>query len=163
MTSQSEIPSLRHLEQLPYLKAVINEGFRISYGITARLARVSPDAPLRYKDWLIPAGIPVAMTSILLHDNQDLFPEPKVFRPERWLQPGAQRLEKYLVNFSKGSRACLGQNLARAEIPLTLAAVFGGRFDFELFETDRSDVDLKHDLFNPCSKLDSKGVRVTIN
>lgn len=103
------------------------------------------------------------MTSILLHDNQDLFPEPKVFRPERWLQPGAQRLEKYLVNFSKGSRACLGQNLARAEIPLTLAAVFGGCFDFKLFETDRSDVDLKHDFFNPCSKLDSKGVRVTIS
>ncbi|KAL1650733.1 hypothetical protein SLS58_000851 [Diplodia intermedia] len=159
MANRSTLPSLRHLEQLPYLKAVINEGYRISYGITARLTRVSPDSPLEYNDWLIPAGTPVGMTSVLIHENEKLFPEPKVFRPERWLQPGAQRLEKYLVTFNKGSRACLGMNLARAEIPLTLAAVFGGRFGLELFETDRSDVDLKHDFFNPSPKLDSKGLR----
>ncbi|OJD34608.1 cytochrome p450 [Diplodia corticola] len=160
MANGTALPSLRSLEQLRYLKAVINEGYRISYGITARLTRVSPDASLGYRDWLIPAGTPVGMTSVLIHENERLFPEPTEFRPERWLQPGAQQLEKYLVTFNRGSRACLGLNLAGAEIPLALAAVFGGRFGLELFETDRSDVDLKHDFFNPSPRLDSKGVRV---
>ena len=36
------------------------------------------------------------------------------------------------------------------------------RYDFELFETDRSDVDVAHDFFLPSAKLDSKGVRVTV-
>ncbi|KAL1638431.1 hypothetical protein SLS56_000240 [Neofusicoccum ribis] len=163
MKNPSVTPPLRELEKLTYLNAVIKEGFRISYGVTARLTRVSPDAPLRYKDWFIPAGVPVGMTSVIVHEDETYFPEPKVFRPERWLEPGAQRLEKFLVNFSKGSRACLGLNLAKAEIFLTLAAVFGGRFDIEMYKTDRSDADLKHDFFNPSAKLDSKGVRVIFN
>lgn len=103
------------------------------------------------------------MTSIIIHENERLFPNPKKFQPERWLEPGAQRLEKYLVNFGKGSRGCLGMNLAKAEIPLVLAAVFGGRFDLQLYETDRSDADVKHDFFNPRAKMDSKGVRVVIS
>ena len=36
------------------------------------------------------------------------------------------------------------------------------RFKFELFETDVSDVKLKHDFFLPSPKLDSKGVRVKV-
>jgi cytochrome P450 len=155
---------LKQLEQLPYLKAVVNEGFRLAYGVSSRLQRVSPDAPLTFRQWTIPAGTPVGMTSVLIHDNPDIFPSPHDFNPERWLLPLAERtqLEKYLVPFSRGTRACLGMNLAYAEIFLTLAAVFGGEFTFELFETDRSDVDIVHDFFNTSPKLDSKGVRVVV-
>ncbi|KAF2139285.1 uncharacterized protein K452DRAFT_328197 [Aplosporella prunicola CBS 121167] len=162
-SNPAELPSLRDLEHMPYLNAVVKEGFRISYGITSRLTRIAPNEDLVFNNYIIPAGTPVGMTSILTHENPRLFPEPKVFKPERWLEPGAQRLEKYLVNFSKGTRACLGMNLARAEIFLTLAALFGGRFELELLETDRSDVDVKHDFFNPSARLDSKGARVLVH
>lgn len=33
-------------------------------------------------------------------------------------------------------------------------------FDFELYETDFSDIELAHDYFLPFPKHDSKGVRV---
>ena len=80
-----------------------------------------------------------------------------MFRPERWLEENAkERLRRYLVNFSKGTRMCLGINLAYAEIYLTLAAVFQ-RFDLELVETTREDVDIVHDFFHPSPRLDSKG------
>lgn len=36
------------------------------------------------------------------------------------------------------------------------------RYEFELFETDESDVKLAHDFFLVSPKLDSKGVRVTV-
>ena len=36
------------------------------------------------------------------------------------------------------------------------------RFGLELYETDITDVELKHDLFIPFVKLDSKGVRVRV-
>jgi hypothetical protein len=51
--------------------------------------------------------------------------------------------------------------LAFAEIFLVAAAVFR-RFDFELYETDISDLELRHDFFIPAPKLDSKGVRVKV-
>jgi hypothetical protein len=51
--------------------------------------------------------------------------------------------------------------LAHAEVYLALATVFR-RFEFELFETDVSDVELAHDFFLPSPKLDSKGVRVKV-
>lgn len=46
-----------------------------------------------------------------------------------------------------------------AELHITIATVFS-RFDFELFETDESDVEMEHAYLVPYPKWDSKGVRV---
>jgi cytochrome P450 len=158
------IPPSQKLEQLPYLSAVICEGFRISLGTLARLTRVAPDRDLVFNEWTIPAGTPIGMSSTANHTNPELFPDPQRFDPERWLN-GSTRdrsKEKYLVNFSKGTRACLGINLAQAEIHLTIASVVR-RFELELFETTRDDVEIEHDFFNPFPRLDSKGVQVLVN
>lgn len=119
----------------------------------------------------------MSMTSIFMHMNPEVFPRPKEFEPERWLDDnspsgspsGAKKqkqhqLSNYLVNFSKGTRGCLGQHLASAEIHLTLAAIFSGkRFDLELYQTTREDVDVEHDFFNPQPKKGAVGVRVFVN
>ena len=52
-------------------------------------------------------------------------------------------------------------SLAHAELYMTLAAIFRN-FDFELYQTDLSDVELAHDFFLPSPRLDSKGVRVKV-
>lgn len=62
-------------------------------------------------DYEIPAGVPVGMTSVLVHLNPDLFPQPTAFKPERWLNSKGERdrrLEKYILSFSRGSRQCIG-------------------------------------------------------
>lgn len=151
---------LHVVEHLPYLTAIITEGLRLSYGVSSRLARISPVEPMKFHDWVIPPGVPVGMTSILMHHNEELFPDSIKFSPERWLDPvEAKRLDKYLVVFSKGSRQCIGINLAKAEMYLALATIFR-RYDMELFETTRRDVDCAHDMFLPMPAQDSKGVRV---
>lgn len=49
------------------------------------------------------------MSSWTMHRNQDIFPDPDKFDPSRWLDPKVSaELERYLVAFSKGSRACVG-------------------------------------------------------
>jgi cytochrome P450 len=61
--------------------------------------------------YFIPPGTAIGMTSILIHTNPEIFPEPDRFYPERWLNDdGSQRkdLERFLLSFSKGSRQCLG-------------------------------------------------------
>ena len=43
---------------------------------------------------------------------------------------------------------------------MALATLFR-LYDFRLFETDSSDVEVVYDFFLPSPKLDSKGIRVT--
>lgn len=102
------------------------------------------------------------MACPLLHHNEDNFPNSHAFIPERWIDPAERkRLDKYMVAFSKGSRQCLGKNLALAEFYLAIAALFS-RLDFELYETTIEDVEMKRDLFIPSVKKGSKGIRVLV-
>ena len=42
--------------------------------------------------------------------DPDIFPDPHAFDPERWIRAAAngERLDRYLVIFSRGSRICQG-------------------------------------------------------
>ncbi|MCJ1465822.1 hypothetical protein MMC07_004441 [Pseudocyphellaria aurata] len=156
-------PKWNQLDQLPFLNAVINEALRVGHGISHRLQRISPDIALQYKEWTIPANTPVSMSSILMHNNPTIFPDPKTFLPDRWLQPSEVRLQKYLIPFSKGTRQCLGMNLAYCELYLTVAAIFApGRFHFKLYETDDTDVEIAHDYFTANFPDDSKGIQILV-
>ncbi|KAK2768340.1 hypothetical protein FQN54_000194 [Arachnomyces sp. PD_36] len=155
--------NLKDLEQLPYLTSVILEALRLNYGVSTRLQRISPNEALQFQDYTIPPGTPVGMTSVLMHHNESIFPDSYSFVPERWLDASERkRLEKYMVSFSKGSRQCVGMNLARAEMFITIATILR-KFDFELHNTTDDDIVLKHDLFLPRPKnLDSNGAYVIV-
>ena len=49
MPDPNVTPPKSKLESLPYLRAVVLEGFRRSYGVVHRLQRISPDEPLQFK------------------------------------------------------------------------------------------------------------------
>lgn len=110
--SQSQTPQpveLRTIEQLPYLTAVLTEGMRMSPGLGTRLRRIAPDRELLYGQWRIPRWTPVGMTVLQMHMNEDVYPEPTKFIPERWLEPEARKaMDKSYAPFSRGSRICLG-------------------------------------------------------
>ena len=151
------------LEVLPYLSGVVREGIRLAYGIASRIPRV-PHKDLIYNDYTIPAGTTVSMTIVDMNHNEEVYPESFDFVPERWIDPpkiNGNSIEKYFVGFGKGARSCIGLNLAQAQLYMCLAGVFR-QFDFELYETDASDVALAHDYFMACPKLDSQGVRAKV-
>ncbi|KAL9117625.1 MAG: hypothetical protein Q9187_005835, partial [Circinaria calcarea] len=164
MPDTSHSPLLAEVERLPYLTAIMYESLRIGYGISHRLQRVAPDQAIVFQDWTIPPGTPVGMTSVMIHSDPKIFPDPYTFKPERWLpiHTEGQRLQKYLVPFSKGSRACAAINLAYAEILLTLAAVFR-KFgnEMRIWDTIRErDIDITRDKVHPRPKRESKGVLI---
>lgn len=157
--------SLQKLEQIPYLSAVINEGLRISYGSIHRLQRVHPDNALTFRNWTIPPGTPVGMSSLHMHNDPAIFPEPRRFDPSRWMGPEKEMRQRHLFNFGRGTRQCVGMNLAQAEFHMTLATIFR-KFGtkMQLYDTVRErDVDVKHDFFVTNPSLDSRGVRVTLH
>jgi cytochrome P450 len=186
-----EVTPLPVLEQLPYFNAVIKESLRLTYGVAGRLARIAPDQSLILKDgkkvWTIPPGTPVGMSAGQIHHDENIFPNSKFFDPERWLENGKlhSKLDKYLIPFTRGSRQCLGMNLAFAELYLCMSALWGrygsksgvtmegepyeGVRDpsdigvMELYETGMRDVEIAADSFLPLVWSGSKGIRVKVS
>lgn len=118
-TDPANLSSWSTLEKLPYLYGVVMEGLRLSYGETARSPRVPRDEDLTYRsecggkkyEYIIPRGTAVGASSVLMHHNQDIFPQSESFMPERWVDENGQRrreLERGMMSFSRGSRQCLG-------------------------------------------------------
>lgn len=109
--TSSRALDLKTLEQLPYLTAVITEGLRLSPAIATRSARIAPDRELIYGKWSIPAGTPISMTSLLMHMDATLYPNPFYFNPDRWVALDAdarKKLDKVFAPFLKGTRICIG-------------------------------------------------------
>lgn len=136
------------LEKLPYLSAIIREGLRLSHGTPGRLPRIVPSSGAVLCGHQIPAGTSVSSSAYVYHLDPHTFTDPQTFRPERWLDiaPTDQKeLESKFVPFSKGSRACIGINLAYAELYLITAYLFG-RFDLSNAGTTDADMEWKDNL-----------------
>lgn len=156
MKQQQQLPPSRVLEDLPLLKAVIQEGVRLAEPVTNRQILVAPEEDLVVsggggRDIVIPRGTPVSQTfrDVLL--DPEIFTQPRKFDPDRYARAAEEgegrRLDRYLVGFSRGGRSCAGINLAQAELFLTVAALVAG-FDMELFDFDRArDLDVVRDKF----------------
>ncbi|KAI0387173.1 cytochrome P450 [Hypomontagnella monticulosa] len=174
------IPHWDELEKLVYLNAVITESLRIGIIASARMPRINRTAAWTYRDHVIPPGVPVSMDQYHMHMNPVLFPEPDVFKPDRWLNNPkvestqleaagylpldggkSKPLSHFMVVFARGSRMCAGYNIALAELHIGIATLFR-RHELELFETTRRDVDMAMDKITARPWKGSKGIRVLV-
>jgi cytochrome P450 len=58
----------------------------------------------------------------MMHMNEEIYPDPYKFDPERWMDPErARKLDRYLVPFTKGNRQCVGMQY---EFPQQFRQVF---------------------------------------
>ncbi|KAL2810298.1 cytochrome P450 [Aspergillus granulosus] len=157
--------ALSELEKLPYLTAVISESLRLATPVISRSPRVAPDETLAYKNYFIPPGTPIGSSSLFVHLNPTIFPNPKQFNPDRWLQAKNDvtggRLNHYLTSFNKGSRACIGINLAYAEMYMALAYLVR-RIDLEIDSTHPENMEIRRDFFVGYTEHDEPRVRARV-
>jgi cytochrome P450 len=77
--------------------------------------------PRTVAGWDLPPGVKVYPAIALVHHRADLYPEPDRFRPERFVDDGA---ESYAwLPFGGGIRRCIGAALAQAEMTEVLRVV----------------------------------------
>lgn len=108
-------------------------GSRLNPGLPGHLPRVVPPSGAIFDDIALPPGTVVSMSAWLMHHDATAFgPDPTVFDPERWINISKSKntteliraREKCMVPFGRGSRNCLGQVLAMAELHYTIGTIF---------------------------------------
>ena len=173
----NQLPDAAKLDSLQFMNAVIQEALRLYPGATHRQDRTAPDEDLVYRapdghEFIIPAGTCCGMTAPLINRHPDVYERPDEFLPDRYL--GNPGLLKYQMSFSKGTRQCIGINLAYQELQAFTAGIFRkyGLYDptrkeqcgqtLELYETRKEDVAMYADYITPGLYPGSHGLRLIV-
>jgi cytochrome P450 family 110 len=129
-------PSL--IIKLPYLGAICDETVRL-HPILSECARVltKPQEILRRT---IPAGTALVVSIVAIHRDPEIYPEPHLFKPERFIEKTYSRSE--FLPFGGAHRRCLGAALSEYETRIALAEIVMN-WNFESVKVDR---DIRHDV-----------------
>ncbi|MEL6321543.1 MAG: cytochrome P450 [Cyanobacteria bacterium J06626_14] len=105
------------IARLPYLNAVCQETLRLYPIAISAFPRVVQQ-PMEIAGYWIEAGTVIMPSIYLAHHRPSVYPEPKQFRPERFLER-QYSLYEYLP-FGGGDRRCIGSAFALYEMKLVL-------------------------------------------
>ncbi|WP_392536068.1 cytochrome P450 [Nostoc sp. C117] len=126
-----DFPDPMSIYRLPYLTAICNEILRIHPPIMFCFPRVVQE-PLELLGHPLQRGTVLLPSVYLTHQREDLYPDPKEFKPERFIESQFSPYE-YLP-FGGGVRRCIGEALAIFQMKLVLATVLS---HYELGLVDR--------------------------
>ncbi|MBD2124588.1 cytochrome P450 [Trichocoleus sp. FACHB-262] len=120
LSTLSDRADMTAITQLPYLSAVCQETLRYYPVIMASLPRLVK-TPFKVLGYEFPVGTQIFPDIYSAHQNEEIYPEPKEFRPERFLERQYSSFE--YCPFGGGNRRCVGFAFAPFQMKLVLAAV----------------------------------------
>jgi len=137
--------------QLPYLNAICQETLRI-YSSNPTFSR-KLKAPLEIMGYHFEAGTILMLSDHLTHHREDLYPESKCFKPERFLERKFSRYEYFPFG---GHRGCMGMAFAQMQMKLVIATILS---HFQLAIINRYPVRVVHrGMFDTASPSDLRMV-----
>ncbi|MCC5625124.1 cytochrome P450 [Nostoc sp. CHAB 5715] len=113
---------------LPYLNAVCNEVLRIYPTQLFAFPRLV-ESTVEVMGYKLNPGTVLIANIYSTHQREDLYPQPKEFQPERFLEKQFSPYE--FLPFGGGSRVCIGASFALFEMKLILATILS-RYELEL-------------------------------
>lgn len=137
-------PAPDDLERLPYLEQVVKEVLRI-YPPAASLSRIARE-PFEWKGYAFNAGDIIIYSPYVSHRMPQQFPEPHVFKPERF-DPvqGERHSPGAYLPFGAGPRTCLGAPFAMMELK-TVLAMLVQRYRLDLIPDQRVEATVRTTL-----------------
>ncbi len=113
-------PDPNAIFRLPYLNAVCQETLRI-YPVGMLVLNRLVKSPLQIMGYQFEPGTLLVPCIYLTHHREDLYPEPKQFKPERFLE--RQFAPHEYLAFGGGNRRCIGMAFAQFEMKMVLPTV----------------------------------------
>jgi len=124
------------LTKLKYLECCIKEALRI-YPSAPFIARTTVEDLILDDHTVVPKGTDSSVFIISVHNDPKNFPEPEVFKPERFFLENSMGRHPYsYIPFSAGPRNCIGQKFALMEQKVLLAHFFR---NYRCFSLDGPD------------------------
>ena len=111
---------LNKINDFPYLNAVCKETLRFYPPFPKTITRIVQQ-PVNILGYDLLPGTAIAGCIYLTHHREDVYSEPKKFKPERFLEKNFSRYEFF--PFGGGSRRCIGEHLAIWEMKLILTVI----------------------------------------
>ena len=111
-----------------YLNAVVAETLRIYPIAAAAFPRIF-NQPVSIMEYDLAPDTWLLISIYALHHREDLYPNPKQFKPQRFINQNYSNYE--YIPFGGGNRRCIGSALALLEMKLVTATILK-RFKFEL-------------------------------
>ncbi|MEH1856225.1 MAG: cytochrome P450 [Nostoc sp.] len=113
-------PDLSNIAKLPYLTAVCQETLRIYPIAMTAFVRVVKN-PITIMGYELREGTAIIPSIYLAHHREEVYPQSKQFKPERFLERQYSPYE-YLP-FGGGNRRCIGMAFAQYEMKIVLATI----------------------------------------
>ncbi|MEM9090404.1 MAG: cytochrome P450 [Cyanobacteria bacterium P01_F01_bin.53] len=116
------------ISQLPYLSALCQETLRRLPVAMFTFPRVAQESVTLMGHTFAP-GTTFLGCIFLTHQREEFYPDPKAFKPERFLERKFSPYE--FIPFGNGARRCIGAALAQYEMKLAVATLMA-HYRFEL-------------------------------
>ena len=120
------------VNKLPYLGAVCNETLRI-YPVGMLTFPREVREPVNLCGYDLEPGTYIMGSIYLTHQREDIYPEPKQFSPERFLEKQYSPYE--FLPFGGGVRRCIGNAFAMLEMKVVIATIMK-QLELELLTTE---------------------------
>uniref|UniRef100_A0A182T0V8 Cytochrome P450 n=1 Tax=Anopheles maculatus TaxID=74869 RepID=A0A182T0V8_9DIPT len=121
---QSRLPLLDDRTHLLYCEAVLREALRIDTLVPSGIPHVAT-TDTELAGFQIPKGTLVINGLDYINHQEEVFPEPYTFRPERFLseEGNVSHDQDRSVPFGAGKRVCAGETFARNALFLTITTL----------------------------------------
>ena len=126
--SLGDNPDLMKIAKLPYLTAVCQESLRI-YPPSATTNVRFTNSNIEIMGHQFEAGTSLVVCTHLIHRREDIYPNPKQFLPERFLERKYSTYE--FTPFGGGHRTCIGKALGMLEMKIVIATILS-RYELAL-------------------------------
>jgi len=149
LDSLGESPDPMSIARLPYLSAVCNEALRL-YPTQVFTFPRKVESSIEVGGFLLSPGTVLIVNIYQTHHHEDLYPEPKQFKPERFLERQFSPYE--FLPFGGGDRGCIGVALVLFEMKLVLATIVSS-YQLALADKRPEQPKCKGILFPPANGL----------
>ncbi|XP_069024316.1 cytochrome P450 2U1 [Embiotoca jacksoni] len=133
VVGRHRIPSLTDKGSLPFTEATIMEVQRLTTVVPLGIPHMASETTV-FRGYTIPKGTVILPNLWSVHRDPSLWDDADRFNPARFLDSEGKLLRKeYFIPFGIGRRVCMGEQLAKMELFLTVTSLLQA-FKFTLPE-----------------------------